>query len=501
MSTATHSYDALLRELREMGLLSSISSLLHWDEQTQMPAKGAAHRAEQASLVATTVHARLTSPRVGELLDAAAEGGDEDRTVNVRETRRTYDRARKIPPSLVEELARTGVLAQHAWTDARKRNDYPAFRPWLEKVVSLKRQEADCVGYASGNRYDALLDEYEPGATAADIKRTFDGLRGPLVELVRKIVDSPRKAPLEVLQRHFPAAAQERLAREAAAAVGFDFSAGRLDTSAHPFCTGIGPGDTRMTTRYDEHYFGDAFFGVLHETGHGLYDQGLPAEHFGTPLGEAVSLGIHESQSRMWENLVGRGRAFWRHFMPRAREGFPDALAGVSDDDWYFAVNDVRPSLIRTEADEATYNLHVMLRFELEQAMLTGEVGAADVPEAWNQRIRDYLGVTPPNDADGCLQDIHWSGGAIGYFPTYTLGNLYAAQFFEQARRDLGDLDAMLARGEFKPLLDWLRRNIHSHGKRHQPGELVRRVTGRELSPEPLLRHLRGKATELYGVN
>jgi carboxypeptidase Taq len=256
-----------------------------------------------------------------------------------------------------------------------------------------------------------------------------------------------------------------------------------------------------MTTRYDESYFGDAFFGVLHETGHGLYDQGLPPEHFGTPRGEAVSLGIHESQSRMWENLVGRGRAFWRHFMPQAREALPQALAGVSDDDWYFAVNDVRPSLIRTEADEATYNLHVMLRFELEQAMLSGEVGAADVPAAWNERMKSYLGVTPPDDASGCLQDIHWSGGMIGYFPTYTLGNLYAAQFFERARKDLGDLDAMFARGDFAPLLGWLRNNVHSHGKRYRPAELDRRVTGREPSPEPLLRHLRAKAAELYAVN
>ena len=502
---APAAYDALVAQLREIALLSSMSSLLHWDEQTQMPTKGAAHRAEQASLVAKLVHERMTSPRVAELLDAAAGAAgqtapDSDAAVNVRETRRTFDRARKLPASLVEELARTGVLAQSAWAEARKKNDYPAFRPWLEKIVALKRQEADCVGYASGNRYDALLDEYEPGETADNVRKTFTALRGPLVELVRKIAGAPRQAPLEILQRHYPAKAQEAVAREAAAAVGFDFSAGRLDTSTHPFCTGIGPGDTRMTTRYDEAYFGDAFFGVLHETGHALYDQGLPAEHFGTPRGEAVSLGIHESQSRMWENLVGRSRAFWRHFMPKARAAFPQALNGVGDDDWLFAVNDVRPSLIRTEADEATYNLHVMLRFELEQSMLTGEVGAADVPAAWNEKMRDYLGITPPDDAQGCLQDIHWSGGAFGYFPTYTLGNLYAAQFFEQARKDVGDLDAMFARGEFAPLLAWLRKNIHSHGKRYRARDLVKRVTGHELSAEPLMRHLRGKAQLLYGV-
>jgi carboxypeptidase Taq len=304
MPTQTAAYDSLVSELREIALLKSVGAVLDWDEHTQMPPKGAEHRAAQVSLLAKLAHARLTSPRVGELLDAASadlpKTGDPDQAVNVREARRTYDRARKLPPALVEEMARTAVLAQHAWADARRKNDYPAFRPWLEKTVQLKRQEADCVGYASGDRYDALLDEYEPGETAANVKRTFDALRGPLVELVRKVTGSGREAPLEILQRHYPAAAQEKLARKAAEAVGFDFSAGRLDVSAHPFCTGLGPGDTRMTTRYDEHYFGDAFFGVLHETGHALYDQGLPAEHFGTPRGEAVSLGIHESQSRLW---------------------------------------------------------------------------------------------------------------------------------------------------------------------------------------------------------
>jgi carboxypeptidase Taq len=502
MADHQQAYESLVRELRDVTLLGSVGALLHWDEQTQMPPGGAAHRAEQASLLAKLVHERMTSPRVGELLDAASEDRSDDAVANVREARRTYERARKLPPALVEELARTGVLGQQAWAEARKKNEYPAFRPWLEKLVALKRQEADCVGYApGGSRYDALLDEYEPGETAANVRKTFEALRGPLVDLVRRIGESPRKAPLEILQRSYPAAGQERLSREAAAAVGFDFSSGRLDTSTHPFCTGIGPGDTRMTTRYDERYFGDAFFGVLHETGHALYDQGLPAEHFGTPLGEAVSLGIHESQSRMWENLVGRSRSFWRRFLPRARQEFPQALAGVNDDDWYFAVNDVRPSLVRVEADEATYNLHIMLRFDLEQAMLSGEVGAADLPAAWNQRMRDYLGITPPDDTQGCLQDIHWSSGSLGYFPTYTLGNLYAAQLFEAALDEVGDLDEMFARGEFAPLLAWLRDKIHRHGKRYSPRELVTRATGAEPTAQPLLRHLRSKARELYGVS
>ena len=496
--------DSLVRELREAALLASVGSLLDWDEQTQMPPRGGEHRAAQAALVARLVHERRTAPHVAGLLDEAEgslpRGGaaDSDAAAVVRDARRKLDRAKKLPASLVEELARTTVLAQQAWAESKKKNDFPAFRPWLDKVLHLKRQEAQCVGAASGNLYDALLDEYEPGETSENVKRTFDALRPPLVELVKKIVDGGRKAPLEILERHYPAAAQEKLAREAAAAVGFDFACGRLDVSAHPFCTEIGPGDTRMTTRYDERYFGDAFFGTLHETGHGLYDQGLPREHFGTGPGEAASLGIHESQSRMWENLVGRGRPFWRFFMPRARAAFPQALEGVSDDEWYFAVNDVRPSLIRTEADEATYNLHVMLRFELEQAMLRGDVSAADVPGAWNERMREYLGLTPPDDARGAMQDVHWSAGLVGYFPTYTLGNLHAAQFFEAARRDVGDLDAMFARGEFAPLLAWLREKIHRHGRRYTARELGKGVTGRELEAGPLLNHLRAKAAELY---
>jgi carboxypeptidase Taq len=391
------------------------------------------------------------------------------------------------------------VLAQHAWVDARKGNDYRAFEPWLAKTLELKRQQADCYGYATV-RYDALLEDFEPGETAANLERVFVELRQTLVPLVNRIVDSGRKAPVEILERNYPAGQQQKLARLAAEAVGFDFGGGRLDVSVHPFSTGIAPGDTRITTRYDEGYFGDAFFGTLHEAGHAMYSQGLPAEHFGTPRGEDISLGIHESQSRMWENLVGRSRSFWTYFLPKAKEFFPDVLKDVTAEQWYFAVNDVRPSLIRTESDEATYNLHIMLRFELEQALLSGDLSTKDLPGAWDEKMRQYLTIAPPDDAKGCLQDIHWSSGAIGYFPTYTLGNLYAAQFFEQAGRDIGDLDSQFARGEFGPLLGWLRERIHSQGKKYRATELVQKITGRPLSAGPLLDHLKRKAAELYRV-
>ena len=493
-------YAQLTAELRDIALLGSISSVLGWDEQTHMPPAATVHRAAQATLVAGMVHDRFTSAKVGDLLAAVEQSGPTgDAAAVARETRRDYDRATKLPASLVAEQTRTGVLAQAAWADARARSDYAAFAPWLAKTLDLKRQEVASVGYQD-EPYDALLDEYEPGMTTADVRAMFEHLRGPLVDLIGRVAGSGRPAPAGLLHRHYPAAAQERLARAAAAAIGFDFDAGRLDVSTHPFCTDLGPGDVRLTTRYDGHYFGDAFFGVLHEAGHGLYEQGLPAAAFGSPLGQAVSLGVHESQSRLWENLVGRGRPFWDHFLPKARAEFPAALGGVSDGDWYRAINAVRPSLIRTEADETTYNLHVMLRFELEVALVAGDVSVADLPGAWDERVQAYLGLTPPDAARGVLQDIHWSIGSLGYFPTYTLGNLYAAQLFDAAGAALGDLDGQFARGEFGPLLGWLREHVHRHGKRYPAAELVRRATGREPSAEPLLRHLRGRAAEVYGV-
>jgi carboxypeptidase Taq len=500
MGTAESTYQLLLTELKEIALLASVNALLGWDERTQMPAKGALHRADQLSMMAKLIHQRFTSPKIGDWLSALeASTLADDAKVNVRETRRKYDREVKLPESLVQEEARVSVLGQQAWAEARKKSDYAAFAPWLEKIVPLKLQRANCLGYAA-HPYDALLDQFEPGETTANLTRVFESLRDPLVELIGKIKNSPSKTGTTVLERSYPVAGQQALAREAAAAVGFDFDAGRLDISVHPFCSGLGPGDTRMTTRYDEHYFGDAFFGVLHETGHGLYNQGLPAEHFGTPLGSHISLGIHESQSRMWENLVGRSKSFWAGFFPKARKVFPAALGEVGLDEWYRAINDVRPSFIRVEADETTYNLHILIRFELEQALMTQSLSVSDLPGAWDEKMRKYLGITPPDAARGVLQDIHWSGGAIGYFPIYTLGNLYAAQFFESARHDLGDLDNQFARGDFAPLLGWLRTNIHQQGQRYAAGDLVKKVTGKQLAADALLTHLKQKAREVYQI-
>jgi carboxypeptidase Taq len=497
-------YGQLIDHFRQTALAGSIESLLGWDERTQLPPAAAEYRAEQMTWLSGLLHDRRTDPRVGDWLaelhdsplaaDPASDSG-----ATIRELKRQYEKRVKLPKALVEELTRTSVLGQHAWFEARKNDNFALFRPLLEKTYHLKRQEAEALGYEECP-YDALLDDYEPGALTSDVTRTLAALRDELVPLVAAIRDSGRAPDRSIITRRYPVEAQRAFGTETAARIGFDFARGRLDVTAHPFCTGLGPHDHRITTRYEEEYFPCAFFGILHEAGHGMYDQGLRTDEYGLPLGDALSLGIHESQSRMWENQVGRGRAFWEYFYPAAQRAFPAALGNVSLDDFYFAVNDVRPTLIRVEADEGTYNLHILIRFELEQALLNGDLAVADLPEAWDNRYMQYLGIEPPDDADGVLQDIHWSAGLVGYFPTYSLGNLYAAQFFEQAQADLGDLSAMFRRGEFQPLLDWLRTNIHQQGKRYTASDLVRRITGKPLSHAALIAHLRRKFGPLYGI-
>lgn len=497
-------YQQLLSHQRDTALLESCSSVLQWDEETYMPAGGVEHRGNQLALLAGMTHQRRTDARVGEWL-AEVEQSEmiadplAPPAVNTRGWRRVYNRATKVPQALVEELARAKTIAQKEWAAARKDADFARFRPWLEKILSLKRAEADAVGYDT-IPYDALLDEYEPGARSRDVAEVFARLRADLVPLARQLTHAPRQPDVHLLQRDYPIDRQVIFGEAAAAAIGFDFQRGRLDITTHPFCSGLGPGDCRITTRYNSRYFNDAFFSILHEAGHGMYEQGLDPAHFGSPMGEAVSLGIHESQSRLWENAVGRSAAFWHHFFPRARQVFRSALSDVSQDAFLFAIHAVRPSLIRVDADEVTYNLHVLARFELEQALLSGDLPVTDVPAAWNEKYSNYLGITPSNDREGCLQDVHWSFGLFGYFPTYTLGNMYAAQFMAQARHDLGNLDEFFACGEYSPLLSWLRAKIHIHGQRWPAVELVRQVTGAALSHEPLLSNLRVRYGAIYGV-
>jgi len=503
MTQPNEHYQTLVDDLTQAALLGSCASVLGWDEQTYLPSGGTEHRANQLSLLAGLMHERTTSPERGELLDEL-EGSplttdpDAPAAANIREARRSFDRATKLERRLVEEMSRVSTLSQHAWVEARQKNDFSHFLPWLEKTVALKREEAQAIGYGDGVPYDALLDDYEPGATTAEIESVFSPLRDALVDLVQAIKASGKKPDVDILTRRYPIDAQRDFGMDAARQIGFDFDRGRLDEAAHPFCSGFGPGDCRLTTRYNEHHFPGAFFGTLHEAGHGIYEQGLDKACFGTAMGESTSLGIHESQSRMWENLVGRSRPFWQHCFAEAQQAFPEALGDVSQDDFYEAINDVRPSFIRVEADEVTYNLHIMLRFELEQALVSGDLEPADVPGAWNEKFSAYFEIRPPDDARGCLQDIHWSGGMIGYFPTYALGNMYASQIFATAREALGDLDAQIARGEFEPLKLWLNENIHRQGRQYRAGRLVEVVTGSGLSHEPLVEHLRTKFADIY---
>lgn len=495
----------LLHELRQIALLRSTLGLLGWDEQTMMPPGGAENRANQSAQLAGMAHARATRPEMGELLaqssaECLAGGCDSRDAANVREAQRKYSRACQLDQSLVEEMSRCATLSQQAWVAAKKANDFRQFLPWLKQTISLKQQEAQAIGAESGILYDALLDDYEPGASTLEIQQVFRSLRQELVPLVAAISGSTTRPDDSILTRSYPIEVQQSFATQAAAAIGFDFDRGRLDKSAHPFCSGIGPGDCRLTTRYNEHHFPGAFFGVLHEAGHGIYEQGLDPDQFGYACGEAASLGIHESQSRMWENLVGRSRAFWVHFFPQAQAAFPGALGQTSLDQFHFAINNVQPSWIRVEADEVTYNLHIMLRFDLEQALISGDLLPEDVPGAWNEHFQEYFGMTPPNEALGCLQDVHWSAGLLGYFPTYALGNMYAAQFFEQAQLELGDLSAMFSRGEFQPLKQWLNQKIHQHGLHDRATTMVKNLTGRPLSAEPLMTHLRSRFAPLFGI-
>jgi carboxypeptidase Taq len=501
---AQAAYDELIVQARERSMLASCATLLSWDEWTYLPRGGMAGRGDQMAFLAGLEHEYATRPRIGELL-VAVESSDLDRdphsrqAVNVREWRRVYDRLTKLPRRLVEELARVTSVAQQEWMRAYQDNQFKLFRPWLDKILKLKRREAEALGQGT-IQYDTLLDEYEPGARRADIAHLFEALRRELVPLVTAVTESSRKPGVEILHREYPLDRQRVFGESVAAAVGFDFRRGRLDTAVHPFFSPISPGDCRITARYSTHYFSEGFFGILHEVGHGLYEQGLDAEDFGTPIGEAPSLGMHESQSRLWENSVGRSRPFWEHFFPRARQVFHESLSDVTLDEFYLAINHVAPSLNRVRADELTYNLHILIRFELEQALLQGELKAADLPTAWNEAYRKWLGVTPDNNVEGCLQDSHWSGGQFGYFPTYTLGNLYAAQLYAQALHDVPNVEEQYSRGEFGGLLGWLQNQIHCQGHRYSAAELVKKVTGRGLDHRPLIKSLRQKYAELYEI-
>ncbi len=474
-----------------------------------MPAGGGTARADQLATLQTIAHDRFVSPEIetllsqwidpatGELRDRDGDNWNEPARALLREVWRDFSRAKKLPSDFVKRLGRESSIAQQVWTEARAKNDYPRFLPHLRTLVALKREEAGYLGYTH-SPYDALLDTYEPGATVSQLRPLFAAIRKRLVPLLERVLSSPVVIDDAVLFRSYDIGKQIEFSRVVLTAMGYDFEKGRLDLAAHPFTTSFHPSDVRVTTRVYEKEFPVCLFSCIHEGGHGLYDQGLDPTHYGTPLGEALSLGIHESQSRLWENCVGRSRPFWRCFYPMLQQTFPEALAGVNQTDFHAAINRVKPSLIRVEADELTYNLHIMLRFEIELDVIEGRSAVEDLPGIWKDKMKSYLGVVPERDADGVLQDLHWSVGAFGYFPTYTLGNLYASQFYDQAHRDIANLEREIETGRLIVLTQWLNQKIHRWGRTFTTDQLARRITGRELSPEPFLTYLESKYGELY---
>lgn len=495
-------YDKLIARVKEISLLQSCQSVLWWDERVNLPAKGGKHRGDQLSLLAGMVHEKFTSPEIGAMLEKLqdselAQSGDTEEAANIREIGHQYYKKIKISKEWVEKFSRASTISQGVWVEARKENDFLKFLPHLKKIIQFKKEYTEMIGYEK-HSYDALLDDYETGSTIESIDAVFSAFRNELVEFVARIKNSSVCPDRSIMKRKYPVDKQQQFGLEASAAIGFDYQAGRLDVTAHPFCSGFGPGDTRITTRFFEDFFPSAYFGIMHEAGHGIYNQGFLPENYGTPMAEGVSHGIHESQSRLWENMVGRNRQSWKFFYPRARHYFGDTLAGVSEDEFYFAINDVKPSLIRVEADEVTYNLHIILRYELEQLFMKDELKAEDIPTAWNEKFHQFFGITPPDDADGCMQDIHWSAGYIGYFPSYAMGNLYAAQFFARAGEDIPGLQDMFAEGKFAPLKIWLNEKIYRHGKRYRSNRLIEKVTGKPFSHQPLMDYLRDKFSPLY---
>ena len=501
--TARDTYEKLRAHLKEYSTLDSTSSLAEWDQETYMPAGGGEARTNMLGLLARLTHEMFTDPRVNDWLteceSSELAGGDTVEAANIRELRRKYDRQARLPREFVQEEARLTSKAQQVWSQARKKSDFAMFAPYLEKVIAMQREKADLFGFTT-EAYDALMDDYEPGATAAEIESVFAGLLPELVSLNARLKDAPRRPDIGIIKRPYDVPKQRIFAETVVAALGYDFDEGRIDEVAHPFCTSFGPGDHRICTRYYPEDLAEGLTGVVHETGHALYDMGLNREDYGMPTGDATSLGIHESQSRMWENQVGRSRGFWEYFFPQARRIFRESLQGVSLEQFYHAMNYSTPSFIRVEADEATYNLHIMLRFELERAILRGELKTADIPGEWNKRFKEYFGLDVDKDSNGCLQDVHWAIGCIGYFPTYCLGNLYAAQFYAKANGEMPGLESDFARGDFSRLLGWLRKNIHVHGSRYRAADLCLRVTGKPLSHRPLVDYMKAKYEDIYGI-
>ena len=501
---------------REISLFIHIDALLNWDQETYMPSKAVGERAEQIALIEGLAHEKSIALEVGDLLEALGSTSENPmgdpalapaERAYLRVLRRCFDRETKLPAELVGELAREVSLGQAAWIEARAKNDFPAFAPHLERMVELKKRQAAClaVGASVGKKpgqtpYDVLLDLYEPGSSEASISKVFALLRGELVALLDKIASRPQVDD-SFLHRNCPVPNQQAISEWLMGIMSYDPGRGRLDVVAHPFTTTLGTSDVRITTRYLPDFFVSSLFSTVHETGHALYELDIaPGAGFeGTRLADPASMAIHESQSRFWENIVGRSASLWKPNYARLRGLAGGALDGVGLDAFVKSINKVEPSLIRTEADEVTYSLHIILRFELESALLSGHLAAKDLPAAWNEKMKELLGVVPPDDSQGCLQDVHWSGGLFGYFPSYALGNLYGAQFWDAMKVSMPDLEERIARGDLGSVLDWLKTNVHTSGTTYLPGELIERATGSDLDPSHFVAYLNKKYQAVYG--
>jgi carboxypeptidase Taq len=492
-----NTYNELVAALKRLRTLRSITSVLGWDEQVYLPAGGAALRADQFAEFGELVAREASSARLGKLIDALEKASDNlspDERCVVTIARRDYDQATKLPKAFVKKKAQNDSLSYHAWAKARTSGTYKDFEPMLERQIGTALEQASLMG-RSGDAYSYWIDQFDPGMDLATVEATFTPLEKELVPLVQSIAAAAAKVnPVEL--RGFAEADQRALVMEIVRSMGFDFNHGRIDETLHPFCDGDGR-DVRLTTRYDENNPLDSLYSAMHECGHGLYEQGLPTELAGTALGDSAGMAIHESQSRIWENQVGRSRAFWQFWEPKYRARFPQ-LKGVSSDQLYLAVNQVKLGAVRLDADEVTYNLHILLRFNLEKALFSGKLDAKDLPEAWNAESKRLLGIVPSDDRSGCMQDVHWASGLFGYFPSYALGNLLAAGLWRKAHSDIPELDSEIAKGNLAPLLKWLRMNVHSQARRLTTNALSAKICGANLSPSALISYINERYSPLY---
>lgn len=495
-------YEKLLEAVYEIHDLTKAHSLLGWDRETNMPKAGSEARIQQMTTLGQIIHKKSTSDTLGELIEtAAAERSDIDPDSNkarlIAYLQRTYEDARKLPADYVRRVSEVSGTARNVWMTARENNDFSAFQPHLEQVIALNQELATLYGYEE-EAYDALLDKFELGMKTADVRCIFDATKAATIPLREAIEARGTGVDDSLLHQPFSVEKQERFARYIAAAAGYDFERGHLGTVVHPFATSFSRNDARITTRWYPNFLNAGLFGTLHESGHAMYEQGTHPDLARTPLARGTSMGIHESQSRMIENVIGRSREFWQSHYPKLQETFPEQLGDVALDAFYRAINKVQASFIRVEADELTYNFHIILRFELEQAMLSGDLTAKELPTAWNDKMNELLGIVPQTDSEGCLQDVHWTRPGFGYFPTYALGNLYAAQLYATATQQQPDIPEQLARGDTSGIVTWLRKHVHQHGRKYPPAELIQRATGKPLSHEPFVQYVTKKFSEIY---